>query len=71
MGLRALSLLHLIPYLPQLILLSLARNINLKSTYSFILHLKATQLLPDKKKYILVLSCCLDLYSRNTGQSYV
>ena len=50
-GLRALSLLHLIPYLPQLILLSLARNINLKSTYSFILHLEATQLLPNKKKY--------------------
>ena len=70
MGVRALSLLHLIPYLPQLILLSLARNINLKSTYSFILHLEATQLLPNKKN-ILVLSCCLDLYSRNTGQSYV
>ena len=70
MGLRALSLLHLIPYLPQLIMLSLARNINLKSTYSFILHLEATQLLPNKKN-ILVLSCYLDLYSRNTGQSYV
>ena len=49
MGLRALSLLHLIPYSPQLILLSLARNINLKSTYSFIFHLEATQLLPNKK----------------------
>ena len=62
MGLRALSLLHLIPYSPQLILLSLARNINLKSTYSFIFHLEATQLLPNKKIFWCSLVACICIH---------